>query len=79
MTLSGNVREGEWTVEVETLPVEGGGFRCRVQVEHGGPHGHFGHAFEHSQTYWTEREAVLEGLRAGMMWIELKMSQVFDV
>ncbi|AYZ62074.1 UDP-glucose 4-epimerase [Burkholderia multivorans] len=79
MTLSGNIREDDWSVEVETRPDGGGGFRCRVQVEHGVGAGRFHHAFEHSESYPTEREAVLAGLRAGMTWIELKRSQTFNV
>lgn len=79
MTLSGNVREGDWTVEVETRTDDTGRFRCRVRVEHGGDAGRFQHAFEHSRSYPTEREAVIEGLRAGMTWIELKVSQVINV
>ncbi|MGU7780783.1 UDP-glucose 4-epimerase [Burkholderia sp. PU8-34] len=79
MTLSGNIREGDWTVEVDTRPDDAGGFRCRVKVEHGSGPTRFQHAFEHGHTYPTEREAVLEGLRAGMTWIELKLSQVFNV
>ncbi|KVZ04400.1 hypothetical protein [Burkholderia ubonensis] len=80
MTLSGNIREDDWSVEVETRPdAAGGGFRCRVQVEHGVGAGRFHHAFEHIESYPTEREAVLAGLRAGMTWIELKRSQTFNV
>ncbi|WP_179405001.1 UDP-glucose 4-epimerase [Burkholderia guangdongensis] len=79
MALSGNIREGDWTVEVETIPTGDGGFRCRVRVEHGRPAGPFRHAFDHGPSCPTEREALLEGLRAGMVWIELKASHVFDV
>jgi hypothetical protein len=79
MTLAGNIHEGDWTVEVETIPAEAGGFRCHVKVEHGSSEGRFRHAFDHSRSYPTEREALLEGLRAGMTWIELKMSQAFDI
>lgn len=79
MTLSGNIREDDWTVEVETRPDDAGGFRCRVRVEHSEGTGRFHHEFEHGQAYPTEREAVLAGLRAGMTWIELKRSQVFNV
>ncbi|MBN3817885.1 UDP-glucose 4-epimerase [Paraburkholderia sp. Se-20369] len=79
MALSGNIREDDWTVEVETRPDDVGGFRCRVRVEHSEGTGRFRHEFEHGHAYPTEREAVLAGLRAGMTWIELKRSQVFNV
>lgn len=79
MALSGNVKEGDWSVEVDTRADEAGGFRCRVQVEHGSGAGRFHHTFEHCRSYATEREAVIEWLRAGMTWIELKMSQVINV
>lgn len=47
MALSGNVKEGDWSVEVDTRADEAGGFRCRVQVEHGSGAGRFHHTFEH--------------------------------
>lgn len=80
MTLKGNVSEGSWGVVVETSEAPGGGYHCNVQVTHGaGEHGAFTHHFTHHQTFASEREAVLEGLREGMTWIELKRMKAFDV
>jgi hypothetical protein len=39
----------------------------------------FRHAFMHSSIFPTEREAVLAGLREGMDWIQLKMSNTLSV
>jgi hypothetical protein len=33
----------------------------------------------HSNEFPTEREAVLAGLREGMDWVELKMSNTFSI
>ncbi|PXW25392.1 UDP-glucose 4-epimerase [Paraburkholderia caballeronis] len=80
MTLKGNISEGSWNVVVETSPAEGGGYRCSVHVTHEVPgHDVFRHSFTHYLTFPGEREAVLEGLREGMTWIELKRTNAFDV
>jgi hypothetical protein len=79
MTLQGNIHERDWSVEVETRPCKSGEFRCRVSVEHGAGTARFHHTFEHSHAYATEHEAMIEGLRAGMTWIEMKASQTFSV
>lgn len=46
MTLSGNIKDGDWTVEVTTSPVQGG-YVCDIEVMHGAPGGAFRHAFRH--------------------------------
>ncbi len=79
MTLQGTIHERDWFVEIETQQCESGGFRCRVTVEHGAGTTHFHHTFEHSHAYPTEHEAAIEGLRAGMTWIEMKAAQTFSV
>jgi len=79
MTLQGTIHERDWSVEIETRPCESGEFRCRVSVEHGTGAARFHHTFEHSHAYPTEHEAAIEGLRAGMTWIEMKTSQTFSV
>ncbi|CRY14659.1 hypothetical protein [Burkholderia pseudomallei] len=78
MTLSGNIKDGDWTVEVTTSPVQGG-YVCDIEVMHGAPGGAFRHAFRHGGTYPAEHDAMIEGLRAGMTWIELKMSKAFNL
>jgi len=80
MALKGSINEGSWNVAVETTAVAGGGYRSTVQVTHElagcSP---FTHTFTHHRTFATEHDAVIEGLREGMTWIELKRSNAFDV
>ena len=79
MTLKGTVDSGVWRVEAETSPAEQGGFCCLINVEHGSPEQHFNHAFPHHHIFENEVTAVLEGLREGMVWVDLKSRHVFDV
>lgn len=78
MTLSGSIASAHWRVSVDTLPVSGG-FVCTIRVSHGGANDAFEHQFKHFRTFGSEREAVLEGLREGMLWIENKHCKAFDV
>ncbi|SEK10882.1 hypothetical protein [Paraburkholderia diazotrophica] len=79
MTLSGNVHQQTWSVNVQTEAVGEGGFRPTINVRHSSPHGDFKHTFRHGGIFSTEREAVLAGLREGMTWIELKMARTISV
>lgn len=79
MTLRGTVDSGKWIVEAMTSPAAQGGFACRISITQSAPEAEFGHAFAHHRTFETEEAAVLDGLRAGMMWIELKTSHVFGI
>lgn len=76
MTLSGNVDAHDWTVSAEVEPVRGG-FGCLIRVAHSEADGKFEHAFRHFKVFPTEREAVLDGLHEGMLWIEGKVSKRF--
>ncbi len=78
MTISGNVCDNGWSVSAETHQVSGG-FDCSIQVSHNTREGDFTHAFTHSSIYPNEREAVLAGLREGMVWVHLKMSKTLSV
>ncbi|GLU33759.1 UDP-glucose 4-epimerase [Trinickia caryophylli] len=78
MTLSGTVVERHWTVSADTSPVPGG-FACTIRVSHDGAGGSFAHEFKHFKTFCSEREAVLDGLREGMLWIEQKLSKTFSM
>ncbi|SDI34554.1 UDP-glucose 4-epimerase [Paraburkholderia phenazinium] len=78
MTISGNVSEADWSVSTEVYEAAGG-FDCRIRVSHRTPKGVFAHEFKHSRVFATEREAVLEGLREGMVWIELKRANTIHV
>lgn len=78
MTISGNVGDGDWSVAATTNRTLGG-FNCSIQFSHHTPEGIFKHEFMHSNVFPTEREAVLAGLREGMDWVELKMSNTFSI
>lgn len=78
MKLSGDVCDSNWAVSARTQTTAGG-FDCRIHISHAIPQGTFEHEFKHSGVYPTEREAVLAGLREGMVWVELKMSKMFKM
>ncbi|SDD15219.1 hypothetical protein [Paraburkholderia lycopersici] len=79
MSLNGHVDSGAWSVEAATSPAPHGGFQCEVTVMHGSQTQRFTHAFKHHRVFESEREAVIEGLREGMLWIDLKVRHAFDV
>ncbi|KWK51287.1 UDP-glucose 4-epimerase [Burkholderia stagnalis] len=79
MTLSGEVHEADWSVAIETTAIETGGHRCRIHVTLKSPDGMCERGFMQNTIYGTECEAALEGLRAGMKWIEMKKSNTFTV
>lgn len=79
MTLSGELHEADWSVAIETVAAEPGGFRCRIHVTLKSPDGVCERTFAHGRTHATEREAAIDGLRVGMTWIEMKKSNTFTV
>ncbi|WP_126284678.1 hypothetical protein [Burkholderia stagnalis] len=79
MTLLGELRETDWSVAIEATAIESGGYRCRIHVTHKSPDGMCEREFTQNTIYGTECEAALEGLRAGMKWIEMKKSNTFTV
>ncbi|MEX3846373.1 UDP-glucose 4-epimerase [Paraburkholderia sp. BR10882] len=79
MSLNGHIDSGAWRVQALASPAPQGGFRCEICVTHGPQTQCFSHAFAHHRVFETEREAVLEGLREGMVWIDLKIRHAFDV
>lgn len=78
MTLSGSAQGPKWRVSAQTSPAPGG-FVCRVRVEHDGVRGAFSHEFVHATRYKVEREALLDGLRQGMLWIDHKVTRTFEM
>lgn len=78
MTLSARVGDADWSVAAVTHPATGG-FDCSIKLSHATPDGLFTHEFRHSSIFPTERDAVLAGLREGMVWLELKMSKTLSV
>ncbi|RKE37945.1 hypothetical protein B0G76_4227 [Paraburkholderia sp. BL23I1N1] len=78
MALSGNVCDSDWSVSAVTHRADGG-FACVIQLSHNTPEGVFKHEFTHSNIFPTERDAVLAGLREGMVWVQLKMSKTLSV
>ncbi|MGP8473216.1 hypothetical protein [Burkholderia diffusa] len=79
MTLSGELHEADWSVAIETVAAESGGFCCRIHVTLKSPDGACERTFSHSRTHATEREAAIDALRAGMTWIEMKKSNTFTL
>ncbi len=79
MTLSANVRQGSWSVNVRTEAAQEGGYQSTILVTHASPDGDFEHTFHHATVFGSEREAVLEGLREGMTWIALKTTRTIAV
>lgn len=78
MTISGNVCDADWSVSTGVNETSGG-YDCRIRVSHRTPEGVFSHGFKHSRIFATEREAVLEGLREGMVWIDLKRAKTIHI
>ncbi|CAN7613741.1 UDP-glucose 4-epimerase [Trinickia sp. LjRoot230] len=76
MALSGSVSARHWTVTVDTLPVADG-FACAIRVAHDSTGAPFEHTFKHFKTFGSEREAILDGLREGMLWVEHNASRTF--
>ncbi|WP_175844826.1 hypothetical protein [Burkholderia arboris] len=79
MALSGEVHDADWSVAIETSAAETGGFRCSIHVTLMSPDGTCERTFAHSRIHVTEREAAVDGLRAGMTWVEMKKSNTFTV
>ncbi|WP_321786291.1 hypothetical protein [Burkholderia pyrrocinia] len=79
MALSGEVRGADWSVAIETITAETGGYRCRIHVTLTSPDGTCERTFAHGRTHVIEREAAVDGLRAGMTWIEMRKSNTFTV
>jgi hypothetical protein len=77
--LTGQVRSDEWSVLTATHAVEGG-YECEVRIEHSDGRGNrFEHCFRHEGCFANEHDAMLAGLRAGMVWIDLKVSGTIGV
>lgn len=79
MTLSGELHDADWSVAIETVAAETGGFRCRIHVTLKSPDGVCERTFANNRIHATEREAAIDALRAGMTWIEMKKSNTFTV
>ncbi|RDJ99770.1 UDP-glucose 4-epimerase [Paraburkholderia lacunae] len=78
MALSGSVCDNDWSVSVVTHQTADG-FCCSIQLNHNAPEGVFKHEFTHSGVFSTEREAVLAGLREGLVWVQLKMAKTLSL
>jgi len=78
MTMRGTVNTGAWTVEAMTSPMPQGGFGCNISITQSSPE-LVGHAFAHRGTYDDEVAAVLDGLREGMLWIEVTHPHISGV
>ncbi|MFM0290926.1 UDP-glucose 4-epimerase [Paraburkholderia megapolitana] len=78
MALTGCVHEDDWSVSGEARRTTGG-FTCQIRVQHAIPGGEFDHVFTQSGVFSTEHEAMIEGLREGMVWIGLKRVNAFHL
>jgi hypothetical protein len=79
MTMQGEIHDGDWEVDVRTQLRDDGRYACRVQVSHRLQDTQFRREFQLADTFANERDAMVEGLREGMIWIELKRCHTFDV
>ncbi|KVQ49914.1 UDP-glucose 4-epimerase [Burkholderia cepacia] len=77
MAISGELHEADWSVAIETIVVDTGGYRCRVHVMIRSPNNKCERVFQHHRVFAAEPEAAPEGLCSGMTWIEMKMSETF--
>jgi len=80
MNLSGRVDDGNanWSVTAATHEAEGG-FISQIKVTARCLGGDFAHEFKDSQIFITERDALLHGLREGVVWIDLEISRTIRV
>ncbi|SAL86748.1 UDP-glucose 4-epimerase [Caballeronia choica] len=79
MALTGKIDGADWSVHADTLDVPGG-YVCELRVEHRDPKGfRFEHRFRHSGRFDSERDAILAGLREGMVWVGLKLTKTIGV
>jgi hypothetical protein len=76
MNLLGKITDEKrnWAVKAETHE-SGGGFSCEIHMTIHSEEGEFAHEYKAERTFDTEQDAVLYGLREGMVWIDLKMSR----
>ncbi|MBB2981167.1 MULTISPECIES: hypothetical protein [Paraburkholderia] len=79
MTLKGTVDSDTWIVEAVTSPAPQGGFSCHIAIRQRAPEQAVCHAFDHHRTFVTETAAMLDGLREGMLWIDLMNRHAFHV
>jgi predicted RNA binding protein with dsRBD fold (UPF0201 family) len=77
MSLQGEIRDGDWAIDVSTSARADGQHDCRIRVSQRCGEGSFDRQFLHDRIFPTAREAMLEGLREGMIWIELKKLHAF--
>ncbi|RQH05808.1 hypothetical protein [Paraburkholderia dinghuensis] len=79
MSLNGTISGAAWTVIAETVPAPQGGFGCRIHVSYAPPEAQFTREFTHHSTFENETTAILEGLREGVLWVELKTRRAFHM
>jgi hypothetical protein len=79
MAMHGEIHDGDWEVDVATSRRDDGRFACLIRVAHRLQDATFKREFQHTETFANERDAMVAGLREGMIWIELKRCRTFDV
>ncbi|WP_321845182.1 UDP-glucose 4-epimerase [Paraburkholderia bannensis] len=78
VTLNGHIDATGWSVDARTSPAPEGGFSCEIVVAHEAAQQRATHTFVHHLTFKTEHEALLEGLREGMVWVDLRHRHAFE-
>lgn len=73
MNLSGNVDGDGWIVTA-CARASGTEFGCLIGTTVAGPDGVVVREFTHDQIFSTPQEAVLDGLKQGMSWVDLTTS-----
>jgi hypothetical protein len=79
MTMNGTISADTWTVTVETVPVPEGRYGCHIHVSYTPPEAGFTRDFAHHSTFESETAAVLDGLREGILWVELRTRRAFHL
>ncbi|WP_233870417.1 hypothetical protein [Paraburkholderia adhaesiva] len=79
MSLKGTINGATWTVIAETVPAPLGGYGCNIHVSYAPPEAEFTREFTHHSTFESETAAVIEGLREGALWVELKTRRAFHM
>jgi hypothetical protein len=77
MDMSGKVDGGGWTVTA-CARESGAEFGCLIGTCIAAPDGAVVREFAHDRTFGTPQEAVLEGLKEGMSWVDLTTSNTIS-
>jgi hypothetical protein len=77
--MNGTISADTSTVTAGTVPAPQGGYGCPGHVSYAPREVQFTREFPHQSTFESETAAVLEGLREGVLWVELKTRRAFHL